>query len=613
VRNQLSLKQLFVIWLITLATLTLTASLALAYFSSYEKTISEALKLSKTQTSRLALLTERVMTTDTSLLKETISEIAAKSLVKEVLIVSPENKVIYSSRTSLVGLSLDQTVLAKQKIELSSNNSSVAVATHADKNLIVSSMSFVWPASDAQIRSHKRGWVFITSDIAARINSKIKQELLDRTIAFLVALGIAGITWLVAFRKLSEPLRILTQAAQRVSHGDYSHRIPTMRFKEFSVIRDSFVDMTNEVERKIRSLSDSESIFRLLLRRAPVGIVAFDHNLILRHMNDAFINMTGRQCLFANATTLEEFFNLIRDAVTDKTDNINWDCLKNRLPVSDADIVNESTMTFELQSGKRTMKVYSVDAGYGAISKVLYFQDVTNELALDKMKSQFIATAAHELRTPMTSIRGYAELLAHMGDEISNKEKMIEAIRAEAEDVVYLLDELLDIAKIDAGIISEPHLAATLVEHFLEELCQRFRVHGDERLIEFIAQPNLPIVMCDQQKIKQAVKACLSNAFKFSSSDSKITLSVSPAKLNGNSAIKIDISDQGVGMTQEQSERAFERFYRAETSGSIPGTGLGLSLVKEIIDLHQGKVTINSHLGKGTTISMYLLANPFGH
>ncbi len=609
-KNQLSLKQLFVIWLISLATLTFAASLAMAYFVSYEKTISEALKLSKTQTSRLALLTERVMTKDAALLKGTISEVAAKPLVKEVLIVSPEKKVIYASRTSMVGLSLDQTELAKQKIELSSNNSSVAVAKQTDKNLILSSMSFVWPASDAQIRSHKRGWVFITSDIAARINSKIKQELWDRTIAFIIALGIAGITWLVAFRKLSEPLRILTQAAQRVSHGDYSHKIPTMRFKEFSLIRNSFVDMTNEVERKIRSLSDSESIFRLLLRRAPVGIVAFDQNLILRHVNDAFINMIGRQSQLAHGSTIEEFCNLIRDTAKDKTDNINWDCLKNRLPLDDADIVNSFTMTFELQSGKRTMKVYSVDAGYGAISKVLYFQDVTNELALDKMKSQFIATAAHELRTPMTSIRGYAELLAHMGDEINNKEKMIEAIRAEAEDVVYLLDDLLDIAKIDAGITNEPHLAATLVDHFLEELCQRFRVHGDERQVEFIAQPNLPVVMLDQQKIKQAVKACLSNAFKFSSSDSKITLSVSPAKLNEISAIKIDISDQGVGMTQEQTERAFERFYRAETSGSIPGTGLGLSLVKEIIDLHRGKVVINSHPGKGTTISLYLPADP---
>ncbi len=609
-KNQLSLKKLFVIWLTGLATLTFLASLLTAYFNSYEETRSAALNLSKTKISRLALLTERVLTKDVSLLKETVSEIASNFFVKEVLIVDPDNKVIFASNHTLIGEGLESTPLASHKIKIRKQSFTVPLAEQIDKKIILSSVAFTWPASDSQIRSDKKGWIFITTNMDIMWKNAVKAEIWDRLIAFLIALSIAIATWFIAFRQIAKPLKILTEASHKVSLGDYQHKIPIMPFKEFNVIRDSFVNMVDEVERKLRSLSDSENRFRLLLLKAPVGIVAFDGNMVMRHVNQVFKDLTGLDQELVAGTSIESFSKLIIAIATTSSEDSIRDNFMSKAPQDASEPANESSFLVNLVFDQRTLKVYSVDTGSAAISKVLYFQDITNELALDKMKSQFIATAAHELRTPMTSIRGYAELLTHMGDKLVDKEKMLEAIRAEAEDVVYLLDDLLDIAKIDAGIINKLALAPTLPEPFLAEVCNNFHVMHDPRNVAFNAIGNLPIIVCDQQKIKQAIKACLSNAFKFSTIEDRVSLTVSPSQINNQSAVKIEISDSGMGMNEEQSKRAFERFYRAEVSGNIPGTGLGLSLVKEIIDMHAGEITIDSRKGWGTSVKIYLYVEP---
>lgn len=303
---QLSLKKLFLIWLSSLAILSFLASLIIAYFSSYQETSTAALELSKTKTSRLALLAERLLTSDTSLLKETISEIAANRYVREVLIVDSDDNVIFASSQSLIGLSVYETPLAEYKTQVRKESSSVPTAKQLENKIILSSATFNWPAYKGVIRSNKKGWIFITTNIDAKLNNAIKAEVGDRVIAFFIVLLITVVTWFVAFRQIAQPLTILTQAAQRVSCGDYKFNIPDMRFKEFNLIRDSFINMVNEVERKFSAVSDSENRFRLLLSKAPVGIVAFDGNMILRHVNEGFIGLTGLKKDSSVGTSMEQ-------------------------------------------------------------------------------------------------------------------------------------------------------------------------------------------------------------------------------------------------------------------------------------------------------------------
>ncbi len=608
--KQHSLRNLFIAWFLVLAFLTLLTSLTIAYFSSYEATKSNGLDASREHTARLALIAERIMLNDRSLLKESVSQVASKRMVREVLILAPDGNIIFSSDYELHGKTITDTAFSEHKKNLVKTNVSSPRSQFLDKQTIITAVPFVWPAAETEIRSSQLGWVIITSDLKFMLVSALKVEYRDRLIAFLAAFLIATVTWFIAFRKITEPIHVLSQAAQRLSHGEYSQNIPQMKYSEFNLIRNSFVDMMNEVERKIASLSESESRFRLLLSNAPIGIVAFDRTMVIRHVNHGFIALTGLRDEVKEGTSIEDFTLLLSKLSSSEDDSNNYDWLKLRNLSNEPGSNKEKPTEITLNVAGRVVKVFSVNTSYGIIAKIIYFQDITKESSVDKLKSQFIATAAHELRTPMTTIKGYAELLTHMGEDLTEqKDKMLEAIREESDDMVFLLDDLLDIAKIDAGLTNILSISTYPADELLKDIADRFHVAGDPRKVEFHSTTDLPLIQCDGQKIKQAVKACLSNAFKFSSPDKAVSLSVMPCKLRGKSAVEVSIVDAGIGMTPAQSQRIFERFYRADVSGKVSGTGLGMSLVKQIVDLHGGEIKVNSRYGEGTKICIYLYSS----
>ena len=131
-------------------------------------------------------------------------------------------------------------------------------------------------------------------------------------------------------------------------------------------------------------------------------------------------------------------------------------------------------------------------------------------------------------------------------------------------------------------------------------------IPGDTRKVRLNIKDPLPVVQVDAAKIQQALTNLLSNAYKYSPGGGDITLSAERRTRDGTQEIGLLVTDQGIGMTEPQLARAFERFYRADESGSIPGTGLGLALVKEIIETHGGQVELRSQPGKGTTASLWL-------
>jgi signal transduction histidine kinase len=597
-----SLKQLFAFWLVGLLIVSMSLTVYLAYSFTYHRTLDDAKLETKRLAARLSLITERVINTDPSLVKETISDIALNYMVKDVVVTDADLRIIFASDFTLVGKRLTDTEFAAEKLQIFSAAKRTPEVIQPSRHVLVSGTSFTWPASEGLIRSGKSGWVFVDCDIESLLHNRIRHELLERMVSALLVVLITVITWIVVYRRIASPLKQLTKASYRVSAGDYSSKLPHMSFDEVEQIRDGFQKMSVEVEQKINSLIASENRFRLLLQSAPVGIVAFDRHKQLRQVNEVFLQMSGLdETDLQQNLSLQDFCELMNSlSASSKDDGL-------RLMELDSGLHQKGTdagrLILSQQQHARVLKTMLIDISDSEISKVLYFQDITPEYEMDETKSRFIATAAHELRTPMTVINGYAELLLHKGEQLNNKQAMLQAIKAESDDVVELLNELLDIAKIDNGQASVEMVACRLDE-IVAQVCERFQPRDSQREVKCSSEDGLPLLNGNPQKIKQAVKACLSNAFKYSADNSQVSVRVQRGQFKQAAAVEVLIEDKGIGMSDYEIARASERFYRADNSGKIAGTGLGLSLLKEIMLLHGGEMTISSQQGQGTTVTL---------
>ena len=232
--------------------------------------------------------------------------------------------------------------------------------------------------------------------------------------------------------------------------------------------------------------------------------------------------------------------------------------------------------------------------------------DITERSLVDRMKSEFIATAAHELRTPMTMIFGYAELLNTMDIDAETQKELIATIYAQSKAMINLLSEVLDMAKMEAQASGFYQMTPQPIGTILKVLADTLVTPDNRNKVVLEINPNLPDVNVDKTKIEQAVRNLLSNAFKFSPNHEPISMQVTEVMQNQQRKVLIAIKDHGIGMTPEQLKHVYERFYRVDQSGNVPGTGLGMAIVQEIITHHGGTIEIESKLGAGTKVMVYL-------
>ena len=241
----------------------------------------------------------------------------------------------------------------------------------------------------------------------------------------------------------------------------------------------------------------------------------------------------------------------------------------------------------------------------GSRETFVYFRDITHQFEVDRMKSEFLATAAHELRTPLASILGFTELMLHRKYSEEKQKDLLQTVHRQGMLLQNLIQELLDLSRIEARQGKDFHIVPTALSGIVEAAVSVIANRELGRQVQVGAIPDVS-VMADASKIEQALINLLSNAFKYSPHGGEVSVSVREAQREGAAHAVISIRDQGIGMTPEQLSRAFERFYRADASGNIPGTGLGLNLVKEIAEIHGGTVELSSKAGVGTEASLWL-------
>jgi signal transduction histidine kinase len=243
----------------------------------------------------------------------------------------------------------------------------------------------------------------------------------------------------------------------------------------------------------------------------------------------------------------------------------------------------------------------------------------TQRLALEeasRLKSDFIGFVAHELRNPLTTIRGYMQtLLADTEDSITPemRQEFYESIEADADRLLDMIGELLDVSRLEAGRPLRLALKPVELRPLLEKLARRHRFYKyftKEHQLSIEVAPNLPaMIQADEDKLNQILSNLLSNAIKYSPEGGLIVLA---AQCDGEDHILLRVQDHGIGMNTEQCARLFRQYERLEREATrnIPGTGLGLYLVKHLVDLHGGEIRCESAPGQGTTFIVRLPLAP---
>lgn len=367
----------------------------------------------------------------------------------------------------------------------------------------------------------------------------------------------------------------------------------------------SIVDITDRMESTERIIGLMSQL-DVILTLSPDGIIYFDEVGQVSFVNRAFERMTGIKAGDATGLTRQELDSLIRVRADQHHPYPDYFFSEGR--GGDPNNQAGDCLLYMNRPNPSVLHV-SVHEPAEGNSIVIYLHDVTRETEVDRMKSEFLSTAAHELRTPMTSILGYVELLRMREFDRDASLRMYDTILRQARRLTELINELLDLARIEARRGSVFNMREIDPADFLREAIEAMKVMNGEdgaaRLVIAIDE-DMPHIQGDPAKLQQVGMNLISNAFKYSPNGGPIEVYAAGESRGSQAGITIRIRDYGIGMAPADLTRVFERFFRADGSGNIPGTGLGMSLVKEIVDAHRGDVVVDSELGSGTMVRIWL-------
>jgi len=418
------------------------------------------------------------------------------------------------------------------------------------------------------------------TDIEATVARIQRTVAVTGLFAMLLAL-LAAYALSVAFAR---PLVALADRARHLREGDFSSPVPHARVAELEDLAVAFNRLTEELRERLSELGAERDGMQALIDCMAEGVVALtDDGRMLR------TNRTARALLgIPEGPHLAPVGSVIRhpelrDALKDSV----------RRPEQSREIV---------MNGRHIlMASRALDRG-GAVTT---FLDITELRRMERVRSDFVANASHELKTPLTSIRGYAEALADEPPE-EMRRKFLTSILNNTLRLQRLVDDLLDLSRLESGGWAA-NLEPVLVDEVVEEAWELVGARAD-RTVEFTVRGEAA-VRGDRQGLVQVFRNLLDNALRHTPDGGHVTVEVGPA--DDGASVEIAVRDDGEGIPAQALPRIFERFYRADSSRArhVGGTGLGLAIVKHLVGAMDGEVWAESELGRGSTVRIRLPAS----
>lgn len=451
---------------------------------------------------------------------------------------------------------------------------------------------------DNEIIGVVRTSVPITSidEVLGMISTKI-------AVGGLVVAALAALVSLWVSRRISRPLEEMKNGADRFAGGDLDYRLAVPNSEEMKRLAEAMNQMAARLDERMRTIVGQRNEREAILTSMVEGVLAVDANERVISLNAAAAHLLDLSLEEAKGRSIQEAVrNTELQALITQT-------LTERRSVEGA-IVLTGAEEWYLQVRGTILK----DAQGASVGALVVLNDVTRIRKLENLRRDFVANVSHELKTPITSIKGFVEtLLDGTLKNPEDAERFLTKVARQADRLNQIVEDLIDLSRIEKDIEqAEIQLEESHVKEVLEAAAQACEVQASVKAIKIDltcddylkAKINPPLV-------EQAVINLIDNAIKYSERGQSIEV----AAAEQESEIRVSVRDHGCGISQEHLPRLFERFYRVDKGRSreLGGTGLGLAIVKHIALAHNGRVSVKSDLDKGSVFTIHLpLRSPTG-
>jgi len=439
---------------------------------------------------------------------------------------------------------------------------------------------------------------------AAVIRMSLSMEEVDRAVegvrrrillaGLVVALLGGGISILTA-RRIGKPLVAMRKTAQAFAEGRLDGRIPVCGIGEIDELGASLNRMAEDLSARIRTITEQRDEQSALFSCMVEGVVAVDQEQRIMRMNSSAAGLLN---LEADAVDGRPLFEVARHA---DLQAVVERALESGEPVED---------TIRVPDGDRWLQVHGAvlrDAAGQRLGAVLVLNDITRLRRLETVRRDFVANVSHELKTPITSIKGFAETLldgaAKNGEDL---DRFLKIIARQANRLQSIVEDLLVLSSIehadDGGALD---VRSARVLPVLESAARACESAAQTRKIGLQLHCDTDLqAHFDRELLEHAVTNLVDNAVKYS--DENTIVRVAADDVEGY--VIIAVADEGPGIPRKHLDRIFERFYRVDKARSrtLGGTGLGLAIVKRIALAHHGRVEVQSEVGKGSTFTIFL-------
>ena len=416
----------------------------------------------------------------------------------------------------------------------------------------------------------------------------LRQEYMKSTI-FMMTIGILLIAGMViAFtRFIADPIDEVTEAAGKIAEGNYGIRLKTDQNSQIGKLADSFNWMSGRLEAAMKDLKDRNNELEAILRSMRNGVLAINGKDEILFYNDALMNLIGHRGDFLG----ESIYHLVRSSLI-------FDVIEKVRDSRDVICEEGQSRTMGQQYLRVTGTVLNREKEQSR-SVLLIIEDITDVKKLENMRSDFVSNVTHELKTPLTSIRGFVDTLKQgaIKDE-QYARKFLDIIDIEAERLYTLIQDILLLSEIESG--GDYNIQDCDVNGIIDETLNLLQPKIEQKPevdVIFQPEPYIRPFPCNPDRMKQLFINLIDNAVKNTEKGSvTVTCRVH------NDHLMISVKDTGIGIPKEHLSRIFELFYRVDKGRSrkMGGTGLGLSIVKHIVEMYEGDIFVSSEVGEGT-------------
>ena len=410
-----------------------------------------------------------------------------------------------------------------------------------------------------------------------------------------IALLITLIVGYTISGSITKPINDLNIKANLMAGGDFSQRVEITSDDEIGTLGTSFNYLTEKLDETLIEISSEKSKLDAIINNMADGLMAIDEKGFITLYNQSLLKLLDTKAMVLYGNNLTQLSREIGM-------NIRLEEIKKSLETSqDGNLVKKT----KDQKTLRISTAFYKDDGQRLKGYALLFHDITESHKLEEMRREFVANVSHELKTPITTIKTYAETLGSgLVDDEKTQIEFAKTIEKEADRMTNLVKDLLDLSHIDFKK-TKWDMEGIKVSELVRENVENLKIYQEdkEQTIKVLENAD-PVIFGDKNKISQVMVNIISNAIKYTAKGGIIEIEISQDKNYGYIAIK----DDGIGIPQQETERIFERFYRVDKGRAreMGGTGLGLAIARDIVREHKGDIFAKSSLGEGSTFTIKL-------